>query len=769
LWEADADAMRAALERHDAIVRRAIDGHGGYVFSTGGDGLAVAFGRAGEAVAAAVEAQRGLQAERWPAGVELRVRMGLHTGETQERDGDYFGPPVNRAARIMAAGHGGQVLVSAATTEVLAGSPGVELVDLGAQRLRGLVEPVRVFAVRAGGLGWVDRPLVTAEGMKGNLPRPVDEFVGRVEDLKRLAADVGPRRVVTLTGVGGVGKTRLALETAEGLSPSFADGVWWCDLAPLDDPGGLVAAVAATLGIALQAEHTPIDAIVDGLRGRNALVVFDNCEHLLDTVPSLIKAVGAGCAAVAVLATSREPLGVAGERVWPVRSLDPETDGVELFIDRASAADATFTPGDRAVLVELCRHLDGIPLAIELAAARVRVMSPAEILERLGDRLRLLRGGARGGLDRHRTLATTLDWSYGLLSPTERALLDRLAVFAGSFDLAAVEAVCTDDVVDALDVVDLVSSLVDKSMVVAERSSTGTRYRLLETVRHYTENHLAQQDGLGELRDRHLEHYLEVAEAALIRYLNDYTSGRVVFDREWDNLRAATNHALARRDSEVLARMFAALGLYPGSALRFEVLDWARQAAEIPDARPATFGMAASLAATFGRFDEGVRLAEAGIAAAPSSLDPQTQQCWTALFISRERTDNYGLAYEAAAAAHQTSSALWGEYADGFWSAVLAVMGTVPDTAPDDAARWAQRAETLIASRRNPSLSAHVLAVLATYYERAGDPDRGIAYCREALAVAEEHDIARSRNLARIALARLLASILGPPAGRPRR
>ena len=248
---------------------------------------------------------------------------------------------------------------------------------------------------------------------------------------------------MTLTGVGGVGKTRLALEVASGLVPDFPDGVWWCDLATLDDPGSLVGAVAATLTIPLQAGLSPTESVVDWLRGRSTLVVFDNCEHLLDGVAGLLEAVLSGCPSVALLATSREPLGLDAEQVWPVRSLDPDLEGVELFVERATAADASFTPdGDRGVLVELCRHLDGIPLAIELAAAKVRAMSPAEVLDRLSDRFRLLRGGARGGMDRHRTLAATLDWSYHLLSAQERRLLDRLCVFAGTFDLPAVEAVC---------------------------------------------------------------------------------------------------------------------------------------------------------------------------------------------------------------------------------------------------------------------------------------------------------------------------------------
>jgi len=384
----------------------------------------------------------------------------------------------------------------------------------------------------------------------------------------------------------------------------------------------------------------------------------------------------------------------------------------------------------------------------------VRSMSPAEVLARLGDRFKLLRGGARRGLDRHRTLAATLDWSYSLLSGAERALLDRLAVFAGSFDLAAVERVCGEGLDD--EVVDVVAGLVDKSMVVAERDPSGTRYRLLETVRHYSEGHLAAGEELARLRDRHLAHYLAVAETAQAGWEHDFTSGQVVFAREWDNLRAAIQRALAVADSDALAGLLQAVSAPALAGLRFEVLDWATQAAELPDARPATFAAAGTLAGLFGRFEECESFARAGIAAAATPDGPETEGCYGALYIGLARTGRFAPALDALAVAQRLAAAVGGDYIDGALSAVRALREALID--PPSAARWAGRAEALIASRQNPLVAAEVLNTLGRYYGLVGDPARGVEYCREALALAETHDLARHRIYSRNALAQLAAA-----------
>ena len=326
-------------------------------------------------------------------------------------------------------------------------------------------------------------------------------------------AELPARPMVTLTGVGGVGKTRLATEAARAAAGEFPDGVWLCELAPVADPDAVAHAVATTLAVRRQEGLSMLDSVVDALRGRRLLLILDNCEHVLDAAAELARRVTASCPTVALLATSREPVGVAAERVWAVPSLDAAVEGVELFCDRAAAADAAFSPteADRAVIAGICGRLDGIPLAIELAAARVRSMTPTELAGRLDDRFRLLRGGRRGGLERHQTLRATVQWSHQLLTGQERALFDRLAVFAGGFDLDSAEAVCADDTIDPLDVGDLLAALVDKSMVVADRHGPRTRYRLLETLRQYGEERLAEDGELAPLRDRHLDHYVATA------------------------------------------------------------------------------------------------------------------------------------------------------------------------------------------------------------------------------------------------------------------
>ena len=443
LWDAHPAEMREALVRHDEILRKAIDAADGHVFSTGGDGLGAVFTRAGNAVAAAVDAQLALVNEPWPEPIDLRVRMGVHTGEVHERDGDYFGPPVNLAARLMGAANGGQVVVSALTAGLLDPSVGVDLVDLGAARLKGVVEPVVVFGVSAPGLDWLDEPLISEQTTPGNLPHPHTELVGDLADLQRRVSNLANARLVTLTGSGGVGKTRAAIEIGWLVVDEFVDGVWLVELASIADPEAVDSAIAATLGARPQAGMSLTEAIIDWCLGRRMLLIVDNCEHVLQPVLDLVAAIVAACPTVTVLATSREPLGVPGEQVVRIPSLAP-VFGEELFILRATAADSTFapSPAEQEAITAICARVDGIPLAIELAAARIRSLSPVELLERLDDRFRLLRGGGRGGLERHQTLRAAVTWSYQLLPEEDRLLFDRLSVFAGGFDLRAAEAVC---------------------------------------------------------------------------------------------------------------------------------------------------------------------------------------------------------------------------------------------------------------------------------------------------------------------------------------
>nr|WP_308205883.1 NB-ARC domain-containing protein [Mycobacterium bourgelatii] len=428
-WEADADGMRAELVAHDLVLRGAIEAHGGWVFKHTGDGVCAAFASPRCAVDAAITAQLAL---------DLPVRMGLATGEAELRDADYFGAALNRAARVMAAGHGGQILLADSTAGLLSG---VDLRDLGPRRLRDIPTPVGLFQVRAPGLR-TDFPAIRAlDSNPGNLRPALTSFVGReaVVDLVRSALKA--HRLVTLTGVGGVGKTRLALEVAASLSDEFPDGVWLFELATVTDPGAVPDAVAAVLGITQQPGRSVTDSVAFALEGRVRLLVFDNCEHVRDAAADLVEAILARSASVRILATSRERLEVSDEQLWSVPALDVD-DGIgsaaaNLFVQRAQSVSAGFSvtdPADAAAVVEICRRLDGIPLAIELAASRMSSMTPIEVRDRLDHRFRLL-VGSRRGLGRHQTLRHAVAWSYDHLTDTEKSLLERCSVFTGGFDL----------------------------------------------------------------------------------------------------------------------------------------------------------------------------------------------------------------------------------------------------------------------------------------------------------------------------------------------
>ena len=469
LWDAHPEAMQAAVARHDEIVASAIAQHGGFVFSIGGDGFGVAFQSPMQAVRAAVDAQRSMQTEPWPDTVMLRVRMGAHTGEAQERDGNYFGSAVNRAARVASAGHGGQILLSRATVEVLGPQNGIDYVDLGIHRLKGLSEATHLFGLRADGMSWVDLPPVTMDSVSGNVPRTLTEFVGSKADVLEKAEEISRWPLVTLIGPGGIGKTRTAMEIGAVARTSYPDGAWFVDLAPISERAAVGAAVASTLAIRQHAGQSTTESIVDWLRSRRLLLILDNCEHLIAPVGELVVAVMGRCPGTTILATSREPLGVSGERVRSIASLDPLSDAATLFCLRAAAADASFEPDDldRSTIEAICGRLDGLPLAIELSAARVRSLTPHDILERLDDRFRLLKSLGSEGRGHHQTLRATVDWSYHLLSDEERRLFDRLSVFAGGFDIDAAEAVCATNESERLEMVDLLASLVDKSMATA--------------------------------------------------------------------------------------------------------------------------------------------------------------------------------------------------------------------------------------------------------------------------------------------------------------
>jgi predicted ATPase/class 3 adenylate cyclase len=504
LWEDHGDAMSAALARHDEIAKSAFDAHGGYVFATGGDGFAVAFGRAADALAAASEVQEALAAEQWDGAV-IKARVGLHTGEAEERGGDYFGPAVNRAARVMSAGNGGQTLVTEACARVVDSEA---LVELGEFRLRDLSGPQRVFQVGGGSFP----RLRTIDAYPSNLPQNLSTFVGREEQVAQLVEGLRNTSLVTLTGTGGVGKTRLALQACAEALPKFPGGAWFVDLATVRDPEQVVAAVADALDVKQRVEEDLVVTLRDSLRDRHAIVLLDNGEHLLDALAELITTLHTREIDARFLVTSREPLGLEGEQVRRVVSLDID-ESVDLFLQRAASVRNDIDwDSHRDDVEEICARLDGLPLAIELAAARSRSMLPADILRRLDERFRLLSGGRRVARERHQTLLAAVEWSYELLDENERALFDRLAVFRGGFSLEAAESVCGAEPIDELDVAELLDRLVDKSMVLAYEEGGRSRYRLLETLRQFGETRLVDTGTADEYRDRHRRFFAEFAQ-----------------------------------------------------------------------------------------------------------------------------------------------------------------------------------------------------------------------------------------------------------------
>ena len=589
--------MRSASARHDEIVRNTIEGHDGHVVKTTGDGFHAVFANAQHALAAASDAQVNLQNEGWEATGPLRVRMGLHTCEVELRDGDYYGSAVNRAARLMSVAHGGQVVMSAATAELAREAP-FELRDLGEHRLAGLSRPERVTQLCPIDVPPEFPPLRSVDTSPGNLPRQVTSFVGRDRELEMLADLVRTRPLVTLTGVGGVGKTRLALEVAADTIGEFADGAWLCELAPVTDPGAVWDTLAETLRVFPAPGRTLHDLVLGYLAEKRALMVLDNCEHLLDAAVQVVNSIARRCPYVAVLATSREGLAVPGEQVVAVPSLGlpaVDVDGdrvafapsVQLFCDRARSAKNGFDTSGRSLeaVAVLCRRLDGIPLAIELAAARAASMSPEDLVARLDQRFKLLARGSRASMERHQTLRNTIDWSYELLDDAERDALQGLSVFAGGSDLTAAESVLSGDDIDPLDVADLVRQLVDKSLVIADADDEGSiRYRMFESIRQYAAERLEASGRTPSVRARHADYYVELSEAAApkLRSRDQLEWARRVA-REVDNFRVALDWAVEAGSADRALRLVAALAVN-GVTIGYSAMDWAETAVDVPGA-----------------------------------------------------------------------------------------------------------------------------------------------------------------------------------------
>jgi predicted ATPase/class 3 adenylate cyclase len=602
-WEADADGMRIALAAHDEVLRAAIEAHGGLMFKHTGDGVCAAFSSPRAAVDAAIAAQRAL---------ELPVRMGLATGEADLREGDYFGVVLNRAARVMAAGHGGQILLAELTAGLLSG---VDLLDLGPRRLRDLPTPIGVFQVRAASLQTDFPPLRGVDSNPGNLRPAITSLIGRDAEVSNLQAALRSHRLVTLAGVGGVGKTRLALEVATQLADEFVDGVWVFELATVADPAAVPDAVAAVLGITQQPGKSVSESVASALEGRSRLLVFDNCEHVIDSVADLVAAILAASTTVKVLATSREGIGVADELFWQVRSLDVGA-AVELFVERAQSMVSDTLANEATAVEDVCRRLDGIPLAIELAASRMASMTAEEVRDRLDDRFKLL-VGSRRGLERHQTLRHAVAWSYDLLDDAEKTVLERCSVFAGGFNLQSACAVGGPEGVDDYAVLDRLDALVRKSLLVADRSSGRTRFSMLETIRQFAEEQLVASGSADEVRAAHARYF--AGRETDIMALWGSPRQREAYDwfaTEQANLRTAFRWATDSGDLDDAATIATYAGFFGYLIGNYEPIAWTEELIEaargVGHPRLAALYVMASFSWMPGRIEKAVRYADEG-------------------------------------------------------------------------------------------------------------------------------------------------------------
>jgi predicted ATPase/class 3 adenylate cyclase len=732
-WEADAEAMRPALAAHDQVLREAIKGNGGWLFKHTGDGVCAAFASPRSAVDAAIAAQLAL---------ELPVRIGLATGEAELRDGDYFGVALNRAARVMAAGHGGQILLTDSTVGLLSG---VDLIYLGPHRLRDLPASVGVFQARAPGLR-VDFPALRAQDAgPGNLRPVLTSLVGRESEVDDIQASLKAHRLVTLTGVGGVGKTRLAMEVAARMVDEFPDGVWLFELAAVTDPAAVPDAVAAVLGITQQPGKNVTESVAAALEGRTRLLVFDNCEHVRDAAAEVIDAILARSATVRILATSRERLEVADEQLWSVPSLDLD-DGIHsaagsLFVERAQSVSPRFSVAetdDATAVVEICRRLDGIPLAIELAASRMASMTPIEVRDRLDHRFRLL-VGSRRGLGRHQTLRHAVAWSYDHLHDTEKELLDRCSVFAGGFDLQSACAVGgSGDSGDGDDyaVLDLLDALVRKSLLVADRLSGRTRYSMLETIREFAEEQLITGGQATATRAAHAGHFAARASGNLVEWDSPRQSETYAWlTTELANLRAAFLWASDQEDLDTAVAIATCAAFLGYMISKYEPIAWAEELVEPARAadhpKVGFLYVLASQCYTAGRIEDAVRYADA----APAWLD------------SGHAPVPYGLegwpagAYTSIGQPERAVELCRAQLARGCDTHTLTrgclVLALTIKGPSDEATAIAESLVDDAEATRNPAVIS--LALLAFGFAlRDTDPARAIGAMRRGLAIAQD-------------------------------
>lgn len=558
LWENNPDEMQQASAQHDTLMRTIIEQHGGRVVKTTGDGFHAVFDSPSDGVAVALEGQQKLAAEPWPATTgPLKVRMGLHTGLSQEREGDFYGLQVNLAARIMGLGYGGQILLSEVTAKLVEKSlpPECTLTDLGEHRLKGIAPVERIFQLCHPDLVNDFPPLKSLSSFKHNLPRQASSFIGRTEELNEIKHLLKNTSLLTLLGPGGTGKTRLMLQAAEEVTENYPDGIWLVELAPLTDPKLIPERVAAALNVQEQPGRRMLETLVEYLRRKELLLLLDNVEHLVRDCAEFAEHLLQNCLRLKILVTGREALFIAGETTLQIPSLSlpstegevtPEkihtSEGVQLFLERARDVQPEFSlnPQNAASIAEIVLRLDGIPLALELAAARLRMLTVEQIAERLNDRFRLLTGGRRTALPRQQTLLALIDWSWNLLDEQEHILLRRLSVFAGGWTIEAAQVVSGFDPLDEFDVFDLMEQLINKSLVTVQYLTEGeARYGMLESIRQYAQNKLIEAGEGNTLRDRHADYFVSLVDLYDQQALGpEFYNWLNRFAVEGDNLRA---------------------------------------------------------------------------------------------------------------------------------------------------------------------------------------------------------------------------------------
>ena len=582
------------LAGHHALIRSALAAHGGTEIDTQGDAFFAVFSSPRACVAAVLEMQQAIGVHAWPGGERVQVRMGVHCGEAERTAAGLVGLEVHRAARVAAVAYGGQVLVSETAAALVCDwlPPGTELTDLGSHRLKDLGRPEQIFQLHAAGLRAEFPPLrsLGSPALPNNLPAQLSAFIGRGRELAEVRGLVESARLVTLTGAGGCGKTRLGLQVAAELLDGSGDGVWLVELAAVTNEDVVASAISEALRLAAQPGRPALETLLDALASQDVLIVLDNCEHLIGGCAKTAELILRRCPRVHLLATNREPLGIGGETIYRVPSLSlpgsgdcgssaaESSDAIALLVERAREQGIGLSVDEEtsALVVSICRRLDGMPLAIELAAARLRSMSLASLHDRLDQRFRLLTGGSRTALERQQTLQATVGWSYSLLNGGEQLLLRRLSVFAESFDLDAAEAVCGFGDIEASDVADLLGSLADKSLVVAKPAGAADRYQLLETIRQFAAERLVEagEDEAAALAAAHCEHFLGVAESAA-PHLTGPDQGKWLarLDPDQPNLRRAIEHAVGRPDGTALAALrYRTAAVLVGRSLHAEAL-----------------------------------------------------------------------------------------------------------------------------------------------------------------------------------------------------